>query len=156
MSARDSQFRSSRAQSRGDSTKSDKRPSTSLGTSGKEAGFTLLEMLVALAVFSLAALALLRLEGATVRQTGELDERMLAQLVARNLAVETLTDPAPPPLGASTVLLTLLLFVAIYTVLLIIEWKLMFKAIRKGPLLQPDTIEEARSRGHATLATARP
>ena len=26
---------------------------------------------------------------------------MLAQLVARNLAVETLTDPAPPPLGAS-------------------------------------------------------
>lgn len=66
-----------------------------------ERGFTLLEMLVALAVFSLAALALLRLEGATVRQTGELDERMLAQLVARNLAVETLTDPAPPPLGAS-------------------------------------------------------
>jgi general secretion pathway protein I len=66
-----------------------------------ERGFTLLEMLVALAVFSLAALALLRLEGATVRQTGELDERMLAQLVARNLAVETLTDPAPPPIGAS-------------------------------------------------------
>ena len=58
-------------------------------------------MLVALAVFSLAALALLRLEGATVRQTGQLDERMLAQLVARNLAVETLTDPAPPPIGAN-------------------------------------------------------
>lgn len=68
-----------------------------------ERGFTLLEMLVALAVFSLAALALLRLEGATVRQTGQLDERMMAQLVARNLAVETLTDPAPPALGASTV-----------------------------------------------------
>jgi general secretion pathway protein I len=67
-----------------------------------ERGFTLLEMLVALAVFSLAALALLRLEGATVRQTGQLDERMLAQLVARNLAVETLTDPAPPPLGTSS------------------------------------------------------
>lgn len=67
-----------------------------------ERGFTLLEMLVALAVFSLAALALLRLEGATVRQTGQLDERMLAQLVARNLAVETLTDPAPPPIGASS------------------------------------------------------
>lgn len=67
-----------------------------------EQGFTLLEMLVALAVFSLAALALLRLEGATLRQTGQLDERMLAQLVARNLAVETLTDPAPPPIGTST------------------------------------------------------
>ena len=75
----------------------DEHSSTSL----KTGGFTLLEMLVALAVFSLAALALLRLEGATVRQTGELDERMLAQLVARNLAVETLTDPAPPPIGQS-------------------------------------------------------
>jgi general secretion pathway protein I len=70
-------------------------------SAGDERGFTLLEMLVALAVFSLAALALLRLEGATVRQTGELDERMLAQLVARNLAVETLTDPAPPAIGTS-------------------------------------------------------
>ena len=69
---------------------------------GDERGFTLLEMLVALAVFSLAALALLRLEGATVRQTGQLDERMMAQLVARNLAVETLSDPAPPPVGASS------------------------------------------------------
>jgi general secretion pathway protein I len=67
----------------------------------KANGFTLLEMMVALAVFSLAALALLRLEGATVRQTGELDERMMAQLVARNLAVEIMTDPAPPPIGAS-------------------------------------------------------
>lgn len=66
-----------------------------------ERGFTLLEMLVALAVFSLAALALLRLEGATVRQTGQLDDRMMAQLVARNLAVETLSDPAPPPVGAT-------------------------------------------------------
>src|SRR6478735_4799359 len=69
--------------------------------SRRESGFTLLEMLVALAVFSLAALALLRLEGATVRQTGELDERMVAQLVARNLAAETMSDPAPPPLGPS-------------------------------------------------------
>lgn len=67
-----------------------------------ERGFTLLEMLVALAVFSLAALALLRLEGATVRQTGQLDERMLAQLVARNLAVETMTDPAAPAVGATS------------------------------------------------------
>lgn len=59
-------------------------------------------MLVALAVFSLAALALLRLEGATVRQTGQLEERMIAQLVARNLAVETMTDPGPPSIGATS------------------------------------------------------
>lgn len=64
-------------------------------------GFTLLEMLVALAVFSLAALALLRLEGATLRQTADLDDKALAQLVARNKAVELLTDPAPPPIGRS-------------------------------------------------------
>ncbi|WP_218509215.1 cytochrome ubiquinol oxidase subunit I [Variovorax sp. dw_308] len=37
-------------------------------------------------------------------------------------------------LGAVTLLITLLGFVAIYTVLLVIELKLMFKAIRKGPL----------------------
>lgn len=67
-----------------------------------ERGFTLIEMLVALAVFSLAALALLRLEGATVRQTGDLDEKAVAQIVARNLAVELLTDPAPPPVGRAT------------------------------------------------------
>lgn len=64
-----------------------------------ENGFTLIEMLVALAVFSLAALALLRLEGATLSSTHELDRRTMAQIVARNLAAETLTDPTPPPLG---------------------------------------------------------
>lgn len=66
-----------------------------------ERGFTLVEMLVALAIFSLAALALLRLSGASVRTTGMLEERTLAQIVARNLAVEVLTDPQPPAFGAS-------------------------------------------------------
>jgi general secretion pathway protein I len=46
-------------------------------------GFTLVEMLVALAVFSLAALALLRLS-------------------ARNLAVEAITDPSPPAFGSTS------------------------------------------------------
>ena len=64
-----------------------------------EEGFTLVEMLVALAIFSLAALALLRLEGATVSTTARLQEQALAQMVARNLAVETLSDPEPPALG---------------------------------------------------------
>lgn len=66
-----------------------------------EKGFTLIEMLVALAVFSLAALALLRLEGATLASTARLDDKLLAQIVARNVAVETLTDPIAPPLGMS-------------------------------------------------------
>jgi general secretion pathway protein I len=70
-------------------------------SSDSERGFTLIEMLVALAVFSLAALALLRLEGATVSTTALLQEQALAQIVARNLAVEALTDPQPPAFGAT-------------------------------------------------------
>ena len=64
-----------------------------------ESGFTLNEMLVALAIFSLAALALLRLQGATVTTTGQLQDQALAQIVARNIAVEALTDPVPPAMG---------------------------------------------------------
>ena len=57
-----------------------------------ERGFTLIEMLVALAVFSLAALALLRLGGASATNAARLQDRALAQIVARNLAAEVLTD----------------------------------------------------------------
>lgn len=64
-------------------------------------GFTLIEMLVALSVFSLAALALLKLQGFTLATTADLDQKVLGQIVARNLAVELLSDPAPPSLGES-------------------------------------------------------
>lgn len=64
-----------------------------------ECGFTLLEMLVALAVFSLAALALIRLQGVTIRTAADLDRKVLAQIVARNLMVEWQTDPQPIPVG---------------------------------------------------------
>ena len=67
--------------------------------SREEAGFTLIEMLVALAIFSLAALALLRLGGATATNSARLQEQAIAQIVARNVAVETLTDPEPPAFG---------------------------------------------------------
>ncbi len=65
----------------------------------RQAGFTLVEMLMALAVFSLAALALLRLSGATAVTTARLGDQALAQIVARNIAVETISDPVAPPLG---------------------------------------------------------
>ena len=65
------------------------------------AGFTLLEMLVALAIFSLAALALVRLQAVSARTSADLRERTLAQIVARNIMVERLTDPQAPALGAS-------------------------------------------------------
>ena len=64
-------------------------------------GFTLIEMLVALAIFSLAALALLRLGGATAANSARLGDQAIAMIVARNLAVETLTDPQPPAFGTS-------------------------------------------------------
>src|SRR3954453_20098721 len=68
-------------------------------SSAREQGFTLIEMLVALAVFSLAALALLRLGGATATNSARLDGQAMAELVARNIAGETLTDPEPPAFG---------------------------------------------------------
>jgi general secretion pathway protein I len=64
-----------------------------------EHGFTLVEMMVALAVFSLAALALMRLLGASAATTVSLRDQAVAQIVARNIAVETLSDPAPPAFG---------------------------------------------------------
>ncbi|HEY0115747.1 MAG TPA: type II secretion system minor pseudopilin GspI [Allosphingosinicella sp.] len=67
-----------------------------------ESGFTLIEMLVALAIFSLAALALLRLGGATAANSARLTDQALAQIVARNLSVELLTDPAAPAFGTQS------------------------------------------------------
>jgi general secretion pathway protein I len=66
---------------------------------GREQGFTLIEMVVALAVFSLAAVALLRLQAVAVRTTATLDRTFLAESVARNVVVEALTDARAPALG---------------------------------------------------------
>ncbi|WP_443019759.1 type II secretion system minor pseudopilin GspI [Sphingomonas adhaesiva] len=65
-------------------------------------GFTLIEIMVALAVFSLAALALIRLEGQTIRSTGILSATLLAQTVARNVAIEAVTEAQPPLRGRAT------------------------------------------------------
>ena len=66
-----------------------------------ERGFTLIEMLVALSIFSLAALALIRLQAFTARNAAELELRVVAQSVVRNRSVEILTDPRPPSLGST-------------------------------------------------------
>lgn len=65
----------------------------------RSSGFSLLEMMVALAVFSIAALALIKLQGASLLQTAELDSRLYSEIAVRNLAVEALTDPTAPSLG---------------------------------------------------------
>lgn len=75
------------------------RPDAVPSGAAVENGFTLIEMLVALSIFSLAALALLRLGGATAASSASLEEQALAQIVARNIAVETLSDPLPPAFG---------------------------------------------------------
>lgn len=65
-------------------------------------GFTLIEMLVALAVFSLAALALLRLDGFAIATAVDLDARMAAQIVLQNEAALITTDPGPIVRGATS------------------------------------------------------
>lgn len=54
-------------------------------------GFSLLETMVALAVFSVAAMGLVSLNTQSARISGELDTRLLARTVAENLAVDTVT-----------------------------------------------------------------
>ena len=72
-------------------------------TPSGDGGFTLLEMLVALSVISIAALALVRLDAYAVRTAGDLDESTMAGIVAQNRAVELWTDPAPPTIGNSAI-----------------------------------------------------
>lgn len=64
-------------------------------------GFTLLEVMVALAVFSLAALALLRLQGASMATISRLDEKLGAAIVVQNLAIEAGLAMPAPAFGAS-------------------------------------------------------
>ena len=59
----------------------------------RSSGFTLLELLVALAVFSLVVLALLNLAGESTRTAVIVEERVLAGIVAENRAVEAAIEP---------------------------------------------------------------
>ena len=62
-------------------------------------GFSLIEMVVALGVFSLAALALLNLMGEGVRSAVRAETRALGAVVAENVAVEAVVARDPPSLG---------------------------------------------------------
>ncbi len=72
----------------------------------REAGFTLIEMLVALSVFSIAALALLRLDAYAVATAAEIDARIMAGLVVQNEAVLAATDPGPVVRGTTAISVT--------------------------------------------------
>jgi len=56
----------------------------------------LIELLVALAVFSVAALALLNLAGENTRSAARVETRTLGGVVAENLAVEAMIAPRLP------------------------------------------------------------
>ncbi len=62
-------------------------------------GFTLLEVMVALAIFSLAALALIRLQAFSIRSAADVVGHDMAWQVARNRGAELLSDSAAPVLG---------------------------------------------------------
>ncbi|CAN1558787.1 PulG Type II secretory pathway, pseudopilin PulG [Caulobacteraceae bacterium] len=65
-----------------------------------EEGFTLIEVLVAMAVFSIAALALVNLSGENVRTASAIEARVLAGVVAENRIAEALVDW--PPVGETS------------------------------------------------------
>ena len=67
-----------------------------------QAGFSLMEALVAIAVFATAATGLISLNTSSIRISGELSDRVLARQVAENIAVETITDPQLLIIGGAT------------------------------------------------------
>ena len=65
----------------------------------KRAGFTLVEVLVALAIISIALLASLRVAGGGTNSVGELRARLLAGWVAENILAEQRARGVWLPLG---------------------------------------------------------
>jgi general secretion pathway protein I len=65
----------------------------------RDAGFSLIESLVALAVFATAGVGLIVMQTQSVQTVRALETRTLAGLVAQNLLVEAATSSAPVPQG---------------------------------------------------------
>ncbi|WP_372391878.1 type II secretion system minor pseudopilin GspI [Xanthomonas sp. NCPPB 3582] len=63
------------------------------------AGFSLLELLVALAIFGMAVVGLLNLSGESTRTAVVLEERALAAVVAENQAIEAMLAPTAAALA---------------------------------------------------------
>lgn len=75
------------------------RPDPRRHCSAADAGFSLIELMVALAVFALTVLALLNLAGENTRSAVVIEESVLAGVVADNRAVEAMLA-APAQLAA--------------------------------------------------------
>ncbi|WP_439546902.1 type II secretion system minor pseudopilin GspI [Sandarakinorhabdus sp.] len=59
-------------------------------------GFSLIEVMVALAIFGMAAVALVRLSGLSLSGAVQLADRQYAATVARNQTLEAILSPTPP------------------------------------------------------------
>ena len=70
-----------------------------LGHDRPDAGFTLIEVLAALAVFSIAAVGLVHISIENTRATAIVETRALAAIVADNALTDRFSDPRPPVKG---------------------------------------------------------
>jgi general secretion pathway protein I len=60
-------------------------------------GFTLIEVMLAMAIFSIAGIALLGVADNNIKNLTQLENKILANWVASNQLVEATLDPAWPP-----------------------------------------------------------
>ena len=67
----------------------------------KDAGFSLLEVVVAIAVFSLGALATLNVLGQSGRNAEADEAQVIAGVVAENRIAEAMAMSRPPPMGVA-------------------------------------------------------
>jgi general secretion pathway protein I len=65
-------------------------------------GFTLVEVLVALSVLSIAVVALVKVQGESAATASATRARLLAQIVAENRLVESIAAPAALDAGTTT------------------------------------------------------
>lgn len=69
---------------------------------GAERGFTLIEVMVAMAVLGLAVLALIRLGAANAATAVHVESATFGDIVAENAIVDALTSPRPPAFGTTS------------------------------------------------------
>jgi general secretion pathway protein I len=67
-----------------------------------DAGFTLIEVMVALAIFSIAVVAMITAQNENIRTITILEERAMAEIAAENILVETITAAGVIPVGFSS------------------------------------------------------
>jgi general secretion pathway protein I len=65
----------------------------------EQSGFSLIEVMVALAIFAMTAVALVRLSGLSLAGAVRLADRQYAATVARNQALEAMLSPTAPAAG---------------------------------------------------------